>query len=204
MGTYRVHPDADNFLELAYPDTGETETVYTDILENQLTLPASWGSENETRKHQRVENKEMASRPVREDAVTAFALFKECAADPAKAKEKHAGKPLELSGGVSESRTLNGESEIYLCTGKAGRVRCVMDTKDKATAVAIQKIQSASVDGRNLHVVTVKGQFGGMVKGKDAGANPVEGAIVRERNDERLFLLVTGCRIADLSELTLK
>jgi hypothetical protein len=180
--------------------------VYADIREDDLSLPTFWSSGKESCTHQRVENKELRTRPVREDALTAFALFKECAADEAKAKEKYAGTPVELSGVMGSYVSMNGETDLYLQTGQAERVKCVMDAKDKATMAAIQKAQIAGAFGASVQFVTVKGQFGGMVKEKDRAAHVVAGVIGGEPKDPgpQQFLRLTECRIVDVSELTLK
>jgi hypothetical protein len=203
MGTYRVHPDADNFLELTYPDTGKTETVYAEIGEKELSFEGFGGK---LRKHQGVDDKEERTKPVRPDVLTAFALFRECAADPEKSKEKYADKPVELTGSVGGYRTAEGKSEISLITGKASRVKCVLDTTDKATADALRKIHLGSFTGGGLHCVTVKGTFEGIVKEEDKSANQVAhmlGGVPTDKGPQ-LFIHLSECKIVAHSELKVK
>jgi hypothetical protein len=205
QGTYRVHPDADNFLELSYPDTGKTEAVYAEIGEKELALVAFWGFGKELRKHQRAEDKEERIKPVRADVLTAFALFRECAAAPEKSKEKYAGKSIEVTGPIAGHLTINDKSEIHLLTGKGAHLRCLLDTKDKATAAALQKLQFGLFDDK-VRFVTISGKFDGIVKEEDKAAKIIAGTVGGEPVEKgpQLFVRLSECRVVGSSELRLK
>ena len=203
MGAYRVHPDADNFLELTYPDTGETDTVYAEIGEKELALT---GSGEELCKHQRMEDKEERTRPVRADVLTAFALFRECAASPDKSREKYAGKPIEVTGSVGEYLSVEGKSEIYLLTGKSARVKCVLDTTDKATADALRQMEIALFGGGKVQIVTVRGSLESIVKEEDKAGQVVARVVGGEPVEKgpQLFVRLSECKVTAHSDLTVK
>jgi len=208
MGNYRVHPDADNFLELTYPDTGNAESVYAEIGEKELSLTGFWGFGKQLRKHQRVEDdKEERTKPVRADVLTSFALFRECAAAPDKSKEKYAGKPIEVTGSVAGHQALNGKWEIHLLTGKGGRLKCALDTTDAATAAAVRKIElDAFGVEEELQFVTVRGNFESIVKEEDKTGKVIAGVLGGELADKQpqLFVRLSNCKIIASSELKMK
>ena len=206
MGTYRVHPDADNFLELTYPDTGNTETVYAEIGEKELALTAFWGFGKALRKCERVEDKEERTKPVRPDVLTAFALFRECSSAPEKSKEKYAGKSLELTGSVGGYQTANGKSEIFLVTGEGSRVKCTLDTTDNATSDALRQIHLGPFTGGGVNFVTLSGKFENVVKEEGNGANVIAGVLGGKPVDKgpHLFVRMSGCKIVSHSELKAK
>lgn len=206
MGTYRVHPNADNFLELTYPDTGKVETIYAEVGEKELALTAQWGFGKELRKHTRVEDKEPRARPVRKDALTAFALFRECAARPEASKKKYAGKEVEVVGSVGGHFSARGEAELYLITGASARVRCKLDTTDKPTAQALRQIALGGFLGRGVQVVSVRGKFEGIVKEEDRAAKLVGGVLGMKPAEKgpQLGVRLSGCKVVAQSNLQVK
>src|SRR5262249_47018471 len=142
---------------------------------------------------------------VRSDVLTAFALFRECAADTAKAKEKYAGKAIEVTGVYAGSLAEKDGTTLYLLTGQAARVKCVLDVTDKATVKALRDADVKGIHG-GLQFFTLRGKFGGVGKGEDkrtkfaarrAGGDPVEKGPV-------LFVRLSGCKVVATSAMKLE
>src|SRR5262249_48013539 len=118
VGTYRLHPRADNFLELRYPDTGATRTVFAQISADDVRLAD--GADGLT-------TLKRVAAPPAPSGLSAEALYAEFLADAKAAAKRYRGEALTLTGVVGARRVRPGAGggvELMLVTGEGHCLRC--------------------------------------------------------------------------------
>jgi len=207
VGTYRVYPDADNFIELTYPDTGKSETIYAEISEKELGLLEGGDKDTALRKCQRVADSEERKQLVSGKVTPAFVLFRECVADVEKSKAKYGDKPLELIGTVAGQSFASFEGKstgvVELHTGNAVCIRCQMDMNDKTTREYVQG-RAFGLGKENLAVVTIQGKFDSVVVVEDGKEEGIGGIITIKHKGAKKVLRLKECKIVSHSELAVK
>jgi hypothetical protein len=168
MGVYRLHPQADNFLELTSPDSGRSRTVYAEITEGELRL--SDGASPPRWKHHRLAGDRSASPLLGGDRLTAFALYRAFRSDAAAAAQKYVGKELELSGAVKTFLWRTGKdlgepyAQARLCTGEAACFVCNFDVKDAKNLEKVVRALGFKLD--ETTAIVVRGRCDGFKKDK--------------------------------------
>jgi hypothetical protein len=178
LGTYRFLPQTDNLLELTYPDSGRTETVFVRVSQDELVLRDGNSDKPVLVKHQRVQDERPELKPPADGVRSAAALYRDFKKDPAAAARQFADKRLKVAGVLGGNMIMsNAYVYVSLQTGEHDRVRCVF-----ADPAAVQKLwRKHGMDDFGVYVV---------LEGKCVG-------LVREKVDTKMFELLSGLKFEE-------
>ncbi len=177
MGTYRLHPGTDNFLDLTSEDTGTTETRFVAVAEGTLSMTDA-PEETTLRELARVTEERPEMRTADDGEVrTAFNLYRTVKQDRAKAEAALKGRPVTVHGVVGDSATGGKSAHVYLYTGAKQCVLC-----DFADPPTVSRLLNRGVRWGRPYRVIVRGTYTGLFKASGRG---------------KLFEMFTGLKIDD-------